>query len=405
MPWKVSNAMDERMKFVRRILAGETMSAVCAEFDISRKTGHKIYNRFLEQGKAGLFDQSRRPRRLAKLLDTGLSNVFVQLKKDKPHWGAPKLRELFIKKYPTIKPPAISTIHALLGRNGLVNCRKKRNKYRACGTYLSIPQNPNDLWCTDFKGQFPLGNKSLCYPLTITDFVSRHIFEIDAMEKISEDETIAVFTEVFKEFGLPVAMRSDNGVPFSSRSIFGLSKLSVWWLRLGIKLERIKPGNPQQNGRHERMHKTLKQETTKPPAPHILSQQNKFDRFKEEFNSERPHEGLSMKTPSQVYKKSERIFPELLPEIKYPTADNIIRVTKCGSLYTPNSKKRMFIGMPLAGQNLGIRQLEQGLWTIEFMEYELGYFDDQSYKFCPSTENPFSLEENLDMEVLPMCPE
>lgn len=391
MPWRVTGPMEERKKFVQRILCGDQMADVCREFGISRKTGYKIYNRFLEQGSQGLGDQSRRPRRLGNLLDTGMSNLILQLKQEKPNWGAPKLRELMIRKYPGVNPPAISTIHSLLERNGLVKSRKRRDKaYKASGTYLSVPSEPNDLWCTDFKGQFYLGNRALCYPLTITDQVSRHVLQIEAMEKISEEEATGVFRSVFREYGLPKGIRSDNGVPFSSRSIFGLSTLSVWWLRLGIKLERIVPGHPEQNGRHERMHRTLKQSTTKPPAQNILAQQEKFDAFIEEFNTERPHEGLKMKTPAEVYRTSPRQYPEVLPELVYPNHDQALRVSKCGSIYLRN-RQRVFVGTPLGGEYLGLTQIDTELWSVSFMEYELGYFDNQSWKFCPAPENPFNL--------------
>lgn len=393
MPWKVTGHMDERKKFVRRILDGDQVAEVCREFGISRKTGYKILARFEARGLSGLEDQSRRPRRLANLLDTGMAELVLQMKAEKPTWGAPKIRELLLRKHPSIRPPAISTIHALLNRSGLVKSRKRRDKiYKATGSYLSNPLEPNDLWCADFKGQFHLGNRTLCYPLTITDQVSRKILQIEAMERISEDVAKSSFRDVFREFGLPKGIRSDNGVPFSSRSIFGLSTLSVWWLRLGIKVERITPGQPQQNGRHERMHRTLKHSTTKPAAQNILAQQEKFDEFIDEFNSERPHEGLNMKTPKEVYQKSARIYPETLPELEYPGHDVTSRVSRCGSFNMPRSK-RVFVGTPLGGQNLGINQIDAELWVVKFMDYELGFFDTQSWKFSPAAENPFTLDQ------------
>lgn len=296
-----------------------------------------------------------------------------------------------IRRHKGISPPAISTIHSLLDRTGLVKSRGRKDQvYKATGTYLSVPSEPNDLWCTDFKGQFHLGNRSLCYPLTITDQVSRKILQIEALERISEDNTKAVFKSVFKEWGLPKGIRSDNGVPFSSRSIFGLSMLSVWWLRLGIKLERIVPGHPEQNGRHERMHRTLKQSTTKPAAQNILAQQEKFDVFTEEFNGERPHEGLEMKTPAEVYTKSSLLYPEFLDDLEYPGHDRSIKVSKCGSIYL-GKRTRVFIGTPLQGEFLGVNQIDSELWRVNFMDYELGFFDSQSWKFSPTVENPFTL--------------
>lgn len=404
MPWKVTDPMEERKKFIRRLLAGDSMAGVCREFGISRKTGHKVYNRFLQRGEAGLADLSRRPKCFANLMDPTVADLILELKSKKPTWGAPKLRELLAKKHPSAKVPAISTIHGLLDRKGLVTKRGRRQKYKATGTYLSNPQRPNDLWCTDYKGQFALQDRSLCYPLTISDFVSRKIFEIEAMERISEEESKAVFTTVFKEYGMPDGIRSDNGVPFSSRSVFGLSKLSVWWLRLGIQLERIRPGKPQENGRHERMHKTLKLSTTKPPAKNILAQQEKFDAFIEEFNSERPHEGLNMKTPDEVYKKSRKAFPHLLPELEYPSHEGTVRVCVGGTFVFNGTKRRIYIGAALIGENLGYQQIDDELWQLDFMDYELGFFDSQG-KFTAAANNPFALEVSCDKRVLPMSPE
>ena len=389
MPWKETHKMDERKKFVTRLLDGDKMTDVCHDFGISRKTGYKIYERYIEYGQAGLEDGSRRPRRLANLLDSGVAEIILKLKREKPTWGAPKLRELLVRKYSDLNPPAISTIHSLLDRNGLVKSRKNQRRFKATGTYLSSPTQPNHLWCTDFKGQFQMGNQLYCYPLTITDQVSRYILGIEAMERINEVEVFAAFKHVFREFGLPDGMRSDNGVPFSSRGLFGLSKLSVWWLKLGIKLERIQPGKPQQNGRHERMHKTLKLSVTKPPARNLLSQQEKFNFFSEEFNHERPHEALQMKTPSQVYKKSVREYPKLIPELSYPMHDQKLLVTQCGTIRLKNSQ-RVFISETLGGQYLGLNQVADEIWQLSFMDYELGFFDTETYKFAPAI-NPFSI--------------
>jgi transposase InsO family protein len=386
MPWKASTKVDERTRFVMRVLTGDKMTDVCHEFGISRKTGYKIIERFKRFGGGGLNDQSRRPLRLANLLDSGTADIVLGLKREKPTWGAPKLRRHFMNKYPYFKPPAMSTIHALLVRNNLVKKRQTRSGYKASGTNLSIPTKPNDLWCTDFKGQFLLGDKSYCYPLTITDQVSRYILAIEGMERISEEASIEVFRSVFDEFGVPLAIRSDNGVPFSSKALFGLSKLSVFWLRLGIKLERIVPGKPQQNGRHERMHKTLKYTVTRPPSKTLLTQQEVFDDFVEEFNTERPHEALAMKTPSDLYVKSNRKYFDHLGELDYPYCDCSVRVSKSG--HVRFRSKSIFISNALSGQNLGFREVDDGVWEISFMEHDLGYLDLQTCKLTPG-ENPF----------------
>ncbi len=280
--------MDERLRFVARVLDGEKIAVLCREFGISRKTGHKIICRYNACGLEGLTDRLRRPYRHANQLPFQIEKLIVRAKQEKPNWGAPKIRERLARLYPDVQTPAISTVHAVLERNGLVEHRKRRRN-RAQGTPLSQPCRANDLWCADYKGEFMLADKRYCYPLTITDFACRYLLACEALHTTKEVYGFTVFERVFKEFGLPRAIRTDNGVPFASpNALFNLSRLSVWWLRLGIDIERIKPGNPQQNGRHERMHLALKLETTKPAGANFLQQQARFDDFVEEFNIERP---------------------------------------------------------------------------------------------------------------------
>ena len=273
MPWRECSAMEERLRFVARLIEGEGMSDLCREFGISRKTGYKIFHRYKEEGAAAFTDRSRRPVRYANQLppqiEAQIEALIVRCKKDKPHWGARKIRELLLRRLPgDVRLPARSTIHAVLDRHGLVS-RLGRRRNHAQGTPLSAGIRPNDLWCADFKGEFRLGNGRYCYPLTVTDHASRFLLLCDALESTREEPAIAAFQHLFRERGLPQAIRSDNGVPFASpNALFNLSKLSVWWLRLGIQIERIKPGHPQQNGRHERMHLTLKKEATRPQHEH-----------------------------------------------------------------------------------------------------------------------------------------
>ncbi len=238
---------------------------MCREFGISRKTGYKLFNRYQDEGLRGLEDRPRSPYRHPNRLPFQVEKAILRIKQQHRTWGAPKIREKLIKEYPMIRPPASSTIHVVLDRHGLVE-RRKRRRHKAQGTTLNEAQSPNVLWCADFKGEFRLGNRKYCYPLTITDQRSRYLLACDALESTKGIGAFPVFERTFEEFGLPAAIRSDNGAPFSSpHALFGLSRLSVWWLRLGIAIERIKPGHPQQNGRHERMHLTLKKEATKPP--------------------------------------------------------------------------------------------------------------------------------------------
>ncbi len=392
MGWKVSCRMDEKIKFVARILEGEQMSALCREFDISRKTGYKIFNRYKECGLEALQDRTRRPVRYGNQLPMQIEKCILALKEDKPSWGARKLREKLIRKYPDVKPPAISTIHAVLDRHGLVVPRgRKRN--RATGTALTSAVNPNDLWYADYKGEFMLGSKQYCYPLTITDQASRYLIAVEGLESTKEQYAFTVFERIFKEFGLPRALRTDNGVPFASpNSLFTLSRLSVWWLRLGITIERIQPGHPQQNGIHERMHLTLKKEATRPAGQNFLQQQGKFDTFIDEFNNERPHEALAMKYPTEVYSPSSRRY-QGLPPLEYPMHDRTINVTSCGRICI--GKKKINLSQVFAGQALGLKQIEDETWLVTFTEYDLGYFDTESSAFEP-LPNPFG------PKVLPM---
>lgn len=311
-------------------------------------------------------------------------------------WGAPKIREKLIKVYPMIKPPAISTTHALLDRHGLVK-RRKRRRYRAQGTALSDARSPNALWCADCKGQFQLGNHRYCYPLTITDYRSRYLLTCEGLESTREAGAFPVFEHAFREFGLPAAIRTDNGVPFSSpHALFGLSRLSVWWLRLGIAIERIKPGHPQQNGRHERMHLTLKQEATKPSSYNFLQQQGRFDAFVEGYNNDRPHQALGGKYPGEVYTPSAREYHH--PEVpEYPFHDRTIQVTQCGRICMGNRK--INLSTVFGGQYVGIREVADKIWLVSFMHYDLGFFDEEENRVEPVGNNPFA------PKVLPMSSE
>jgi transposase InsO family protein len=315
-----------------------------------------------------------------------VETAIVNLKRDKPHWGARKIREILVRRLSgDFRVPAKSTIHAVLDRHGLVKRSGPRRRY-AQGTGLSAGQEPNDLWCADNKGEFKLGNKVYCYPLTVTDHASRYLLLCEALESTREDLAFTAFEQLFLERGLPGGIRSDNGVPFASaNSLFNLTRLSIWWLRLGIQIERIKPGHPQQNGRHERMHLTLKKEATRPPGMNSLQQQAKFDAFVHEFNSERPHEALAMKCPAEVYTPSTKPYRGL-PELSYPFHDQDILVTACGRICL--HRKRINLSTVFAGQTLGIKEVEDGIWLASFMQYDLGYFDLEQKTLQP-LDNPF----------------
>ncbi|MBD1549783.1 integrase core domain-containing protein [Roseibium aggregatum] len=388
MPWKEVSVMEERLRFVARLLDGEGMSSVCREFGISRKTGYKIWDRYRQDGLEALCDRSRRPVRYANQLPDQVERLIVSAKKDKPHWGARKIREILVRKLAgDVRIPAQSTVHAVLDRHGLV--KRARKRQRACkaeGTALSAGVRPNDLWCADFKGEFKLGNRQYCYPLTVSDHASRYLLMCEAFDSTKERPVIEAFVRLFKERGLPGAIRTDNGLPFASpNGLYNLSKLSVWWLRLGIGIERIRPGHPQQNGRHERMHLTLKKEATRPPGMNSLQQQAKFDAFLKEFNEERPHEALTMQMPDEVYKPSPRPYRGL-PELDYPFHDRDALVTACGRICM--YRKKINVSTVLAGQKLGIKEVDDGIWLISFMSYDLGYIDLEQ-RTLQTIDNPF----------------
>jgi putative transposase len=386
--------MDERLRFVARLLEGEKMAALCREFDVSRKTGYKIFQRYKDCGLEGLSDRSRRPYRQANQLPFQIEQLIVRLKRERPSWGAPKIREKLRRLHSDLPTPAISTVHAVLDRHGLVSRGRKR-RYRAQGTSLSKPRLPNDLWCADYKGEFMLADRRYCYPLTISDFASRYLLSCEALASTKETYAFTVFERVFKEFGLPKAIRTDNGVPFASpHALFGLSKLAVWWLRLGIHIERIKPGHPQQNGRHERIHLTLKKEATKPAAQNFLQQQAKFDDFLDCYNQERPHQALDMKYPAELYQPSPRPYHGL-DELHYPFHDHTITVTQCGRICF--GRRKINLSTVFAGQNVGVKEVSDRIWLVSFMDYDLGFFDHETGRLG-SVENPFAAK------VLPMCP-
>jgi putative transposase len=396
MPWKECHVMDERLRFVARLLDGEKMAVVCDEFGISRKTGYKIFQRYQAVGLHGLSDRSRRPYRHANQLPMAVEKAIVRLKKEYLTWGAPKIRERLKQRWPDVACPAISTVHAVLDRHGLVRRRRRRVRVPRTGMPLSWPETPNALWCADYKGEFLLGNHRYCYPLTITDFASRYLLACEALSTTQERYAFSVFERAFQEFGLPQAIRTDNGVPFASaHALYGLSKLAVWWLRLGIQLERIAPGHPEQNGRHERLHLTLKTEATRPAAPTVLQQQARFDTFTHRYNHERPHQALDMQTPGSRYQPAARVYHGL-DELEYPFHDWTAVITTCGRICW--HRRKINVSQVFAGQRVGVKQVSEHVWLVTFMEYDLGYFDDETCRLEP-IDNPFG------SKLLPMSPE
>jgi transposase InsO family protein len=376
VPWKSSTPVDLRTEFMSRVLRGETVAQLCREYGISRKTGDKFKQRFKRLGEAGLVDLSRAPKVIPHRTPPELVELIVAHKRKHPTWGPKKVKETLEGRLKRVLP-AVSTVGDILLRAGLVQARFRRRNSPPQPTKLREAHAPNDIWCIDYKGQFRLGDRSLCYPLTLTDQRSRFILGCDGMTAISDDEARESCEEIFHRYGLPKAMRSDNGVPFASNGLANLTQLSAYWLRLGIELERIRPAHPEENGRHERMHRTLKFETTRPPRTNLLQQQERFDEFVEEFNHERPHEALDMKRPAQIYKPSPRKLPKTLPEPNYPEHDDVVPVSRIGHIYF--RRKQVYLSSALAFQYVGLREESDGRWLVTFMNLDLGHVSNTGF--------------------------
>ncbi len=394
MPWKESDIVSERMQFLSRLQAGERMSDLCREFGITRTTGYKFKRRYERYGLGGIPDESRAPKHPRRTSEEICEQV-VALRKKHPTWGPPKLKKILTDMHPGIRWPAPSTIGAILDREGLIQKRRKRRRSTSFRDTLGEANKPNDVWCIDYKGQFRLGNGKYCYPLTITDQFARFVHGCEGFDAIRSSDARAVLEETFDTYGLPLAMRSDNGAPFASTGLFGLSRLSAWFLALGIQLQRIKPGCPQQNGRHERMHRTLKAEVTRPAAPNLLQQQQRFDSWVHTFNHHRPHEALGQVVPATVYQRSER--PYATPRLEYPLHDDVVTVTKCGHIRLLRRRKgSVFLSSALAGFPVGVRELDSGDWLLTFAQLDLGTVNPQTMEFARADQTKSKTEKTKE---------
>jgi putative transposase len=367
--------MDLRVDMISRLRQGEKLTDLCREYGISRKTGSKYKKRFKELGVVGLEDQSRAPHVIPHKTPPELVELLVAERVRHPSWGPKKIKNVLEGRLGR-GLPAPSTIGAILEARDLVAPRKQRPRYSPRPTGLREATAANDVWCIDYKGQFRLGDASYCYPLTLTDQYSRYIVGCEAMATISDEQARDACEEMFRTYGLPTVMRSDNGVPFASVGLAGLTKLSVYWLRLGIIPERTRPACPQDNGRHERMHRTLKAETTRPARQNLLQQQERFDDFVEEFNTQRPHEGLEMKRPAEVFQPSSKKHPARLEDPQYPTYDDALRVNHLGRIRLPG--RNVYLATALAGELVGVREELDGRWLVSFSGLDLGHVDSNN---------------------------
>jgi len=375
MPWKESRKVDERMKFISRYLDGETVTDLCKVFEISRKTAYKFIERFSELGTDGLHDAKRGPKTIPHKTNPSVEKLIIKLRTLRPTWGPKKIKARLEKLNPNINIPAASTIGEILNRNNIEVNLQKRRKRSILNPYTPLTESlaPNDVWCIDFKGQFRMGNKRYCYPLTVTDHKSRYLLGCEALPSTKRMGVVETFERVFTDFGLPKVILSDNGTPFASHGVGRLSRLSVWFLRLGINPEQIEPGHPEQNGRHERMHRTLKAETIRPAGKNLLQQQEKFDEFMDIYNNERPHEALKMGTPNEHYQKSKIIFNNNIQEINYDLCDDIRKVSSIGRIRIPgDSMNSCFLGTALEGEKVGLTMNKDASWEVRFMSKSLG---------------------------------
>ena len=319
MPWKETHVMDEKMRFIAACVAGEeAMAELCRRSAISRKTGYKWLSRYQTHGAAGLEDRSRAPHHHPHRVEPAIERLILAARTDHPTWGPRKLLAWLERRHREAPWPAASTVGELLSRHGLVVRRRRRRRAAPSSPLPAMPTEPGALWCADFKGWFRTGDGERCTPLTISDAASRYLLRCQGLGRWTGTELVRpIFEAAFREHGLPEAMRTDNGPPFASVGLGGLSRLSVWWIRLGIRPEWIEPGHPEQNGRHERMHRTLAAETTRPAARNRRAQQRVFDRFVREYNEERPHEALGQRPPAEQYRRSVRPYPSRLAEVEY----------------------------------------------------------------------------------------
>ena len=378
MAWKASGVVDQRRKFVQEYESGNwTMAELCRLYEISRESGYKWIKRIRAEGEQGLEDRSRAPRCHPNQTDANIEQQVLQLRRRHATWGPRKLLYVLGQKQPQVVWPAASTVGALLKREGLTVARRARRKTPPYTQPFQNAIEPNQLWCADFKGWFRTRDQQRIDPLTISDAASRYLLRCQAVEKTNTEQVRAICEAAFREHGLPLAIRTDNGPPFASRAVAGLSVLSIYWMKLGIIPERIVPGHPEQNGRHERIHRTLKAETACPPAAHRRAQQEAFDRFKFTYNQQRPHEALGMKTPTKCYAPSPRAYPSRLPEPHYDGDFLVRRVRACGGFSWKGRK--IFITEVLRNEPIGFELIEDDFWLVYFATFPIALFD--SYQF------------------------
>jgi putative transposase len=387
MPWRESSPMSERLAFVRACLdRRERIVDICDRFGISEKTGHKILARFRTEGEAGLANRAHAPHQCPHQMAPAVASRLIALRKRHPLYGAEKLRDWLTQHEPDTRWPAASSIGALLQRAGLIRARRRRNRggeRAALDTGRTPAVTPNAVWTADFKGEFRVQCGPYCYPLTVLDLASHYALECRALPTTAIAPTRHAFRRVFREYGLPDVLRSDNGVPFAQPNALGrLGALALWWVRLGIRPEHITPATPAENGAHERFHKTLKAAVTRPASTSLAAQQRRFDAFRHEYNTDRPHASLPGHVPpAQLYTPATRAYPARLPPLLYPEASDVRLVTSNGHIKWRNTV--IFLSSNLVGEYVGLTELDSDLMTIAYGALALGDFDLHLNRFLP----------------------
>jgi len=371
MGWKATSVVEERHRFIQEWeRKEECVAELCRRYGVSRQTGYKWIRRYEQGGKEELGDRSRAPHSHPNEVIPEVVDEVLALRGEHPRWGPEKLRGRLQREAPEIQWPAPSTIGEMLKRNGLVIPRRKRSHATPSSGPLAHATEPNIVWCTDFKGWWVCGDGSRCYPLTLTDACSRYLLRCQVMPDQQGWRARPVYEAAFREYGLPNRMRNDNGAPFATAGLAGLSRLSVWWIKLGIVPERIQPGKPAQNGRHERMHLTLKQETHPIPAASLRAQQKALDEFRCCYNEQRPHAALQQKTPGECYRCSPRTYPSHMPEVEYPAGFAVRRVDQNGQFRW--RAVNVYTNRALGGECVGLEAIAEDRWRVYFSFYEIG---------------------------------
>lgn len=385
MTWDETSVMEQRFEFVMKVVRENySVAEACRQHSISRNTGYKWLDRWDKEGIEGLKDRSRAPDTIPHKTAPDVEKAVCTLRKRLPNFGPKKLKAWLTRQHPDIQWPHPSTIGRILERNDLIEASQAdSHKSPPYTDPLEDADRPNRIWSADFKGEFELSNGQVCYPLTVTDNYSRRILGTYALGSTKTALTKPCFKQIFKDVGVPEAIRTDNGAPFASNAPRGLSQLSAWWVRLGIKHERIPPGKPQKNGRHERMHLTLKEETTRPAESTMEAQQKRFNDFRDFFNKLRPHEALGQVVPDKLYEPCQKDYPSTLPSLDYPNCDLTRKVNSKGTIKLFN--RSIYVSEAIAGYHVGLVEVEPDIWTVNFAEHDIGIFENGETKLTANT--------------------